>query len=235
MRPITIRVKKKKLRAIKLIALGAVLLAAALAVEERMRPMIETVAAYQSQIVATRNINDAVLDIIKEEDVQYNDMVTIRQGTDGQVASLTTDMVAMNRLKAAITNRVTDYLERETMQIIRIPMGTLLGGAVFSGRGPDVEFRLLPISYVETELYNDFVSAGINQTLHRIMLSVKVRVGAVVPFYTVSTDVNTSLCLAETMIVGKVPSAFTDINGDMSPLINQFSDYQARDGEITPN
>lgn len=108
MRPITIRVKKKKLRAVKLIALGAVLLAAALAVEERMRPMIETVAAYQSQIVATRNINDAVLDIIKEEDVQYNDMVTIRQGTDGQVASLTTDMVAMNRLKAAITNRVTD-------------------------------------------------------------------------------------------------------------------------------
>lgn len=235
LRPITIHVKKRKLRACKMIVLGVFILAAALMVEQRMRPMIETVAAYQSQINATRNINNAVLDIIREEDLQYNDIVTIRQGTDGQVASLTTDMVAMNRLKASITNRVTEYLEQETLQTFRIPLGSLLGGSVFSGRGPIVEFKLMPISYVETELYNDFQSAGINQTLHRIMLSVKVRVSAVVPFYTVATDVNTSLCLAETMIVGKVPSAFTDINGDLSPLINQYSDYHASEGKITPN
>lgn len=236
MRPITIHVKKRKLRAFKMIALGFILLALVLGVERRMRPMVVTVAEYQSQLAATRNINDAVLDVIKDKDVQYNDIVTIRQGTDGQVASLTTDMVAMNRLKAMVTNRVSEYLEAETMQTLRIPLGTLLGGSMFSGRGPQIEFKLLPASYVQTEIYNDFQSAGINQTLHRIMLSVKVRVISVIPFYSVTTDVSTNVCLAETMIVGKVPSAFTDINGDLSPLLNQYSDYHANFDEsvMTP-
>lgn len=237
MRPITIHIKKRKLRAFKIMTLGILLLALALSLEHRMRPMIETVAGYQAQLIATRNINDAVLDVIKAEDVQYNDIVTIRQGTDGQVASLTTDMVSMNRLKANVTNCVSEYLAAETMQTVEIPMGTLLGGSLFSGRGPMVEFKLLPASYVETELYNDFQSAGINQTLHRIMMSVDVRVTAVIPLYSVTTEVHSNVCLAETMIVGKVPSAFTDINGDLSPLINQYSDYHAdmKEGITTPN
>lgn len=236
MRPITIRIKKSKLRAFKLMICGILILLLGLGIEQRMRPMVETVAEYQAQLIATRNINDAVLDVIRAEDVQYNDIVTIRQGTDGQVASLTTDMVAMNRLKAQVTNRVSEYMEQETMQTVEIPLGTLAGGSVFSGRGPMVEFKLLPASYVDTQLYNDFQSAGINQTLHRIMMSVDVRVTAVIPIYTVTTEVHTNVCLAETMIVGKVPSAFTDINGDLSPLINQYSDYHAnlQDGGITP-
>ena len=90
-----------------------------------------------------------------------------------------------------------------------------------------MEFKVLPVGYVQTEIYNSFQSAGINQTLHQIMLKVTATVSAVIPAYTVTTDVTTNLCIAQTIIVGKVPTAYTDINGEQSDLIGQINDYAA--------
>ena len=55
-------------------------------------------------------------------------------------------------------------------------------------------------------------------------MTVKVRVVGVIPFYSVTADVNTSICLAQTVIVGKAPSSYTDIEGGVSPVISQY-DY----------
>ena len=214
--------RRRRTAEIKILLVCLLLFALLFGAEQRMRPMIETVAAYQARLLATRNINDAVLDVVKEENVQYNDIVSVRQGIEGQVTSLTTDMVTMNRLKAQVTNRVSEYLENQTMQEVTIPIGTLIGGSVFSGRGPLVKFRLFPAGYVETDLYNDFQPAGINQTLHRIMVTVRVRVVGVIPFYSVTADISTSICMAQTVIVGKAPSSYTDIEGGLSPFISQY-------------
>ena len=67
-----------------------------------------------------------------------------------------------------------------------------MGGQILSGRGPEVEFRVIPAGYVHTEIYNQFQSAGINQTLHQIMLKVDATVSAVMPIYTVTTEVTTN-------------------------------------------
>lgn len=227
MRQITIHVKKRKLRALKMMVLGIFMIVLVMTIDHRVRPLVETMSAYQAQLIATRNINEAVMEVISEEDVVYNTIVSQTYTPDGQVSSISTDMITVNRLKAEISNRISDYLERETTQRVQIPIGTLVGGQIFSGRGPKVEFRVQPVGYVHTEIYNEFLSAGINQTLHRLMLSVKVTMTAVVPLYTVTTDVNTNLSIAETMIVGNVPSAYTDINGDMSDLLDQLNNYEA--------
>lgn len=227
MRPITIRIKKKKLRALRMIFAGLLILLAIACLEKRITPIIENFAGYQAKLLATRIINDAVLEVIEEDALQYSDMVSLSQGFDGQVTSMTTNMAAMNRLKSLVTNRVGEALEQNTVQTVEIPLGNLLGSAFLSGHGPMVTFRLMPSSYVDTQFHNEFESAGINQTLHRVMLSVDVRVSAMIPLYTVSSHVSTNVCLAETMIVGRVPSAYTDIDGDKTPLTNQLSDYGA--------
>lgn len=227
MRPITIRVKKKKLRAVKMILIGCIIIGLVFAVDHRVRPLIQLMAGYQAQLLVTRNINEAVMDVINEEDVVYNTIVSVSKGSDGQVSSISTDMVTMNRLKAEITNQVSEHLEENLTQTISIPVGTLIGGALLSGRGPELEFKVLPSGYVQTSIYNDFQSAGINQTLHRVMLSVRVTVSAIMPLYTVTKDVETNLSIAETMIVGQVPSSYTDINGDMSTLLDQYNNYHS--------
>lgn len=226
-KPVTIRVSKKKLRALKMIAIGTTLVLLVALLDSRVRPVITTLSTYQAKLAATQSINDAVIQVINEEDVIYNSIITLTQADDGEVSSISTDMITINRLKAEITNKISDRLKLDASRTIRIPIGTVLGGQILSGRGPRIEFKVLPAGYVHTEIYNNFKAAGINQTLHQIMLSVDATVSAVSPVYTVTTTVNTNICIAETIIVGRVPGAFTDINGDKADEIGMYNDYGA--------
>lgn len=206
---------------------GMFLIASLFLIDSRIRPVITTLSTYQAKLAATKSINDAVMQVITTEDVVYNNIISVRENPQGEVSSIETDMITINRLKAEITNKVSEQLEIDASKGIFVPIGSILGGQFLAGRGPSLEFKVLPAGYVKTEIYNQFESAGINQTLHQIMLSVQATVSAVAPVYTVTTDVDTNLCIAETVIVGKVPSAYTDINGDKSDKLNMFNDYKA--------
>jgi hypothetical protein len=74
-----------------------------------------------------------------------------------------------------------------------------------------VTVRIMPLGSVQTRLYQQFTEAGINQTLHRIMLEVDFQVATVFPGYVVATDTTSSYPVAETVIVGKVPDAYLQI------------------------
>ena len=57
---------------------------------------------------------------------------------------------------------------------------------------------------------SEFVSAGINQTKHKLYLEVNSEVLAFIPGYPVNTVVKTSILIAETIIVGEVPAVFAE-------------------------
>ena len=154
--PITIRVSKRKLRAWKMLLTGAAILAGALLLGGRVRPAITSVFTYQAQLAATRSVNDAVLDVIGRGGVDYQSIIHVREDAQGRVTFLETDMTAVNRLKAEITNAVSDRLNLDAQSGVQIPIGTLLGGQFLSGRGPDVTFRVIPQGYAKTDFYNAF-------------------------------------------------------------------------------
>ena len=220
--------KKRRKLGWKLLALGVLCLVAAAQIDARLRPLMTTAFTYQAQLHATRAINDAVLEVITEDDLRYESMIHTQTDAAGRVTFLETDMVTMNRLKSQISNAVADRLGRAAQEEISLPIGTLLGGNLLSGRGPEIGFRLIPAGYVATDFYNEFQAAGINQTLHQVVITVQVPVNAMLPLYSVTSEVSTGICVAESIIVGEVPQSFTDINGDDRGLLDQINDYAAQ-------
>ena len=83
---------------------------------------------------------------------------------------------------------------------------------------------MVPIGYVTTTISNEFTSAGINQTLLRIMMSVTGTVTVVMAGYSATSEVTTDFCIVETIIVGAVPQGFTEVtgSGSLSSNINDF-------------
>ena len=63
---------------------------------------------------------------------------------------------------------------------------------------------------METDIESEFETTGINQVCHRIYIVLKMSTSALIPNY--STDVNftTRVCVAQTIIVGKVPENISD-------------------------
>ena len=69
--------------------------------------------------------------------------------------------------------------------------------------------RVLSVGTPSAAFENTLTDAGINQTKHQIVLHVEVVVSILMPGYTTSTTVESSLAVAETVIVGSVPETYT--------------------------
>ena len=77
---------------------------------------------------------------------------------------------------------------------------------MFSGFGPRVPLRAFPAGAVTATPVSSFVTAGINQTIHRLYLDIKVEMRIVVPLASAKLPVSTRVALIEDIIVGAVPS-----------------------------
>lgn len=211
--------------AIRIGALLLILFFLVNAVDSHIRPAIQSVAAYQAKVYATKALNDAVEEQLAGESPSYRELVTLATGADGRVNAVQTDVVRLNLLKSTLTNTATERLEQLEQQIVLVPIGTLTGWQVLSGRGPMVEFRIVPAGYVRSSLSHRFDSAGINQTRHQIMLRLDASIIAVLPGYSTETEISTDLLLAETVIVGASPDSFTQVLTDKGDVAGLIADY----------
>ena len=213
---------------IKIILIMAGMIAIIIILDSYIRPPIESMAEHSAKVFATKTINSAMAEEMEKHSVLYGDIIRLTQNNSGDITSVQTDMQKVNLLKTKVTENVVRELGKEEKQTLKIPVGTLIGSQITASRGPDIEIKLIPIGYVQTGLYNNFISAGINQTLHQIMLEVTVQTLVIAPGYRIRTETVTNYCVAETVIVGKIPDAYTDIHGDNSPIVAKVNDYGAQ-------
>lgn len=217
--------KKKRKAGIKLIALAFIILGIFLLIDMRVRPIIEKTTTYQSKILATRIINDSVYTQLEDENFSYSELVTLVYNEDNTVSSIESNMVNINKLKAKITKSVNDELTKLDDHDLSISLGTISGFTSFYNQGPMIPVTLRPEGYVETALISSFESAGINQTLHRILVEINVDISAIVPGYTSSATVETQFVVAETVIIGNVPNSYTHVISGSEDLVGLLNDY----------
>lgn len=219
--------RRRRLALFRAMCVVLSLLIALVVMDINIRPMIKTMAAYEAKNYAVRAINAAVSQELTAQGVTYDGLCRVSVNEQGVVTAVETDVVRLGLLQAGITQRVSEAMDELSQHDVSVPMGTLLGSQYLSGRGPQVGFRIIPIGYAEASLRNEFVSAGINQTCHRILLDVSVNVTALIPGYSAATQVRTEICLAETVIVGVVPDSFTNVTGDGRDTLTKLYDYGA--------
>ncbi|MDR1158275.1 MAG: sporulation protein YunB [Oscillospiraceae bacterium] len=202
-------------RALRLAALGlAVLVALFVWAEAKIRPYTAQMALSRVHTLATGEINRAVDDIISAENLQYGDLIYFEKDVTGQITALKTDMVKINRLKAAVTQRVLDRLRSTDTEELSIPLGNIINGDLLSGRGPSIPVRIVPVGMVDSGFLSSFTSAGINQTRHQIIMRIDVTIGVLLPGVQEETHVEAQVNIAETILVGSVPESYLQFGSD---------------------
>lgn len=176
--------------------------------DSRLRPVITTMAQYQCRIVSVMAMNEAVMEELDRLPASERPLVTVEKAPDGSVSAIEIDSAEVNRLKARLTDAVTNRLLCIPNQEIGIPLGTLLGWQIMAGRGPEVPLQVVPASFVESTIVDSLETAGINQTQHRIFIRFTVDMSAILPGYTTGVTVENDVCVAQTLIVGEVPQFY---------------------------
>lgn len=192
-----------------------------------IRPVVMGYAENLAEIQATKVINVGVSSVLGKEEFKYSDYVEILKGPNGEIAGISADTVALNILISRIVLRIQQDISESGPLKFKIPVGSISGSAYFIGRGPKVPMNITFSSAVKHSVTSEFSDAGVNQTLHRMVLHITTGAYVLVPFYTTSTSAEVQIPLAETVIVGKVPDAYTVViegtNSDMSGKIFDFS------------
>lgn len=179
--------------------------------DAQLRPIVSELATAEVHNVFTSVMNDVVAETLEEGGWEYGDMVTVERDQNGQITSLRSNVVESNRLRTRVVEAVLAELEQLDIQSFDIALGSLFDFDIFSGRGPALRVRTMTVGSVSAQLDHIFVSAGINQTRHQITLKISVPVTILIASNAVKTEVTTSICIAETVIVGTVPDTYLQI------------------------
>ncbi len=223
--------KKRKIMARALIMWGVLLLllcAAATAVFFKIKPLIFTLAQSRAETLIINCVNTAVLNILAENDITYDNISRVSRDEQGNITGIEIDIVKINRLKSAIANETSRLTAKEEFYEIAIPLGTLTGYEPLVGMGPRITFKMQLTNTVWVDFESSFKQSGINQTLHRIMINTDVSINILMLGCNKSFWVNTSSIAAQTVIVGKIPEAYTEvIEGVDSDFASDIFDFGA--------
>ncbi len=199
--------RRRRLRRIfLLVLLGLLLLAAVLHV--RVNPLVQELAQAKITDAASGVINRAVNQQIQQGDIQYENLVTLQRDNEGNITALTTNMREMNRLKTELLTLLDDEIYSIEDDAISIPVGNLTGIQLLGGRGPVIPVKIVAVSSSDADFQGEFLDAGINQTIHRIMMDVSLELIILLPSGTITDRVTTEVCVAETVLLGPVPNSY---------------------------
>lgn len=197
-----------------LITLAVALIVAASVIallEAKLRPVVAEVASAQVRNTITAVVENAVTADLAARQVSYADFVTIQRDEGGAITALTTDMARMNLLRAELVDAILEAVAGVDVSEVVVPLGSLFDLEPLWARGPTLKARAMTVGTVRAEFDSQFTSAGVNQTLHRVWMEVDVPMTLLLPGGEVEVAVDTRLCVAETVIVGKVPDTYLQL------------------------
>jgi sporulation protein YunB len=175
-------------------------------------PVLEQIALTQTQNAVSNAINDSVSQEISDDKVTYDSLITLEKNESGQVTALQSNMAAINTLRTDLLKAALNSTNGLISQEMSVPVGSLTHFPFFSGRGPSITFKLVSVGAATAKIDNLFTDAGVNQTRHQIMLTITTQISILLPGHIITTTEDTSICVAETVIVGTVPNTFLQMD-----------------------
>lgn len=210
------RSKKGCLRILALIILLMVILL--ILAEQNISQTMLDMAYASAYSLAVETIDRAVKQVVGE-DISYDELIEVILDGEGRVAMLRANTVRMNEIATRTALMAEKELNSIENQIIPVPLGAALGIRFLAGSGPKLNVQIIPIGAVNTGFETEFQSAGINQTRHRILLSLRTTVSLIIPTGSQKVEVLSTVAIAENIIVGQVPDSFVDVS-DQDDMLN---------------
>jgi sporulation protein YunB len=197
-----------------------VLLACYMVIDSMVRPAIVSLAESKLKAIAVTAMNDAVRKSIGGSGVNYSDLMDIEKDGDGNISIINANTVLLNELATETATAAQNNILNAGQQGINIPLGTVFGGPLLTGRGPAIIVKFEPAGSVTTDIKDELDAAGINQTSHRIYFILNASIRIIVGNISQTVEVSSQVLISETIIVGKVPQTYLQFSGSSSGLLN---------------
>ncbi len=217
--------RSRQIKVTALITVLILLLGLGILLDRQIMPIVLQYSKTSAETRITREINEAVTEVLAELQPEYDTLVTLTRDGEENVTSIETDMRRLNQVKARVSTEIADRIGNKEKLLIRIPLGTLFGGDLLAGRGPMISIPVSVSGSVITNIVSHFEAAGVNQTFHRIEMEIYTNVFIAVPTAPTSVKMDTNFIIAESVLLGKVPDSYTSVTGDDRSAQEKIYDF----------
>lgn len=200
----------RKLRKIIFLAICLIILITIL-FEMQAIPFTKKCVNKQAKSISSKITGNAVNKVINKFNYTYSDLSVINYSDKGEVNSISANTVKINKIKSNTVSMIQKELDKEKTYKFSLPLGSFTDITLLSTLGPDIEINFILTGSVNCKIKNSFESAGVNQTLHHIYLVINTEIITLSPEYSEKINFSTDYEIAQTVIVGSIPSTYADI------------------------
>ena len=201
--------KKEHLICNILVVLSIALAIFAIAFYNQLDKHMSEICEYKGRETANYIITTS---IDKQLEGSKDEFIEVVRDENNEIVSLNTNTNAVNEIQNDLKQAINEEFQNIDDNNMSVPLGTLSGITLLSGTGPDVELQLHQVGAVDIEMKSEFISAGINQTKYRLLLTVTVELSAILPAHSTDITVEEDFLVAETIIIGHIPETFLNSN-----------------------
>ena len=126
----------------------------------------------------------------------------------GNIKFIGANIITINEITSDIAINIQKSLNNHEDTKIKISLGSFTGSKLLSSIGPNIPIGLSSVGKVNTDVKSEFVSQGINQTIHRVYLQIDCNVDILTPYENIDTSVSNQVLLLENLIVGEIPENY---------------------------
>ncbi len=178
--------------------------------EKNVKPAIASIGEIKAKSMMVQTVNDVVR---KKYELSggFDDLLDIRTDTEGKVTLVQANSAAMNKLSYDLAWEIQQRLRDIDEERVQIPLGSVMGNQILSQTGPTVRLKVLPLGATKIQFTTELTEAGINQTKYKVYLDVINTAKVIVPFSDEQIQVETTLLVAEVVILGGIPDSYVQV------------------------
>lgn len=205
------RLKQKIKKVIPIIIVMVVSFLTYYFIWDSVNPIFETACKDEAKSIATRITNEESTLVMKKHN--YDDFFSIQKDENDNIKMVSANVLNINQVTSDIAFNIQNSLNKSSNNKVKIPIGSMSGIKMFSGYGPIIYIKLSTVGSVDTNLKSEFISQGINQTLHRVYLEIECKVNILTSHATIEDKIFNQVVLAENVIIGEIPTTYYNLKG----------------------
>lgn len=195
--------------------------------EYKLKTVVRTFAMSEVKTMLINAANKAAEEVLEETKITYDQLVNINRKESGEVNSVSVNTSLANELKVKINNRIAETLRKHDKVRFSVPIFAAFGIYYTAFYNPSFSYEVGVTTTVGSDFSGAFLSAGINQVLHQILLDIKLESDLAMTKTETTLNTVTSFLVAETVITGVVPDAFTSVIGASDETVEDIFDHGA--------
>lgn len=172
-------------------------------------PAIQKQAEMQVTNIGQGVLNDALKRALDTAD--FSNLVAVQRDAAGDIQLVTVNSKEINDIE----NIALTFAQGKLASLEKTGVNVNIGSAISTlttGLGPDIRIRVQPRGTAAATYYTRFETGGVNQTRHKIYIRLKADLRMLVGLSVRDVEVSNDILICETIIVGKVPESYIDVN-----------------------